>query len=129
VYAPEDGVIVPVPLPDPRDPGAMRWAAATDARIAVPQGWFIGPYGKGGAAAVGIYPRPTSQLLQRVAKTGAAPVLTDKDHAAAARDITYWRAASFVLDQRHPHAGALKQTMDGLLGPGERVEDVWVWRV
>lgn len=128
VYAPEDGVVVPVPLPDPRDPDAMRWAAATDVRIATPQGWFIGPYGKGGAAAVGVYPRPTSQLLQRVAKSGRPAEVTDQDRAAMAGDIAYWRAASFVLDQRHPHAEALKQTMDGLLGPGERVEDVWVWR-
>lgn len=128
VYAPEDGVVVPVPLPDPRDPDVMRWAAATDARIALPQGWFIGPYGKGGNAAVGVYPRPTSQLLERVAKTGTAAVVTDADRQAMVRDAAYWRAASFVLDERHPHAGALKQTMDGLLGPGERVEDVWVWR-
>ncbi|MEU0554678.1 hypothetical protein [Dactylosporangium sp. NPDC006015] len=128
MYTPEDGVVVPVPLPDPRDPDAMRWAAATDVRIATPQGWFIGPYGKGGAAAVGVYPRPTSQLLQRVAKSGSAASPTDQDRTALARDVAYWRAASFVLDPRHPNAGALKQTMDGLLGPGERVEDVWVWR-
>ncbi|MEV4509394.1 hypothetical protein AB0K00_10595 [Dactylosporangium sp. NPDC049525] len=128
VYAPEDGVVVPVPLPDPRDPDAMRWAAATDARIATPQGWFIGPYGKGGAAAVGVYPRPTSQLLQRVARSGIPVTVTDQDRQALTRDVAYWRAASFVLDQRHPNAGVLKQTMDGLLGPGERVEDVWVWR-
>lgn len=128
VYAPEDGVVVPVPLPDPKDPDAMRWAAATDGRIAVPQGWFIGPYGKGGAAAVGVYPRPTSQLLQRVATTGTAAEITEQDRRALARDVAYWKAASFVLDPRHPRAGALKQTVDGLLGPGEQVGDVWVWR-
>jgi hypothetical protein len=128
MYAPEDGVVVPVPLPDPRDPDAMRWAAATNARIALPQGWFIGPYGKDGAAAVGVYPRPTSQLLQRVARSGVPVTSTDADRQALTRDIAHWRAASFVLDERRPHAGALKQTMDGLLGPGERVEDVWVWR-
>ncbi|MFC5005952.1 hypothetical protein ACFPIJ_50030 [Dactylosporangium cerinum] len=128
VYAPEDGVVVPVPLPDPRDPDAMRWAAATNARIATPQGWFIGPYGKGGAAAVGVYPRPTSQLLQRVAKSGRPAELTAADREALTRDIAYWRAASFVLDPHHPKAGALKQTMDDLLGPGEQVGDVWVWR-
>ncbi len=128
VYAPEDGVVVPVPLADPRDPDAMRWAAATDGRIAMPQGWFIGPYGKGGAAAVGVYPRATSQLLQRVAKSGTAAEISPLDKQALARDIAYWKAASFVLDPRHPQAGALKQTVDGLLGPGELVGDVWVWR-
>ena len=128
VYVPEDGVVVPVPLPDPRNPDPMRWAAATDARIAMPQGWFIGPYGKNGAAAVGVYPRPTSQLLQRVAKSGTAATVTGRDRESLRKDIAYWRAASFVLDVRHPQAGALKLTMEGLLGPGERVEDVWVWR-
>ncbi|WP_238012661.1 hypothetical protein KZZ52_55670 [Dactylosporangium sp. AC04546] len=127
-FAPADGTIVPVPLPDSRDPQAMRWAAAAGVGFATPQGWFIGPYGRDGRAAVGIYPRPTAQLLQRAAQGGTAPELTDKDRVALRRDIAYWRASSFVLADWQPGHAALKATLDGLLGPGERVADVWVWR-
>ncbi|GGM16962.1 hypothetical protein ACFFX1_40875 [Dactylosporangium sucinum] len=127
-FAPADGTIVPVPLPDSKDPQAMRWAAATGVGFATPQGWFIGPYGRDGRAAVGIYPRPTAQLLKRVAQTGTAPELTDRDRIALRRDIAYWRASSFVLADWQPAHAALKATLDGLLGPGERVAGVWVWR-
>ncbi|HTJ34961.1 MAG TPA: hypothetical protein VL738_17170 [Dactylosporangium sp.] len=126
--APRDGTIVPVPLPDSQDPQAMRWAAATDVAFATPQGWFIGPYGNGGHAAVGIFPRPTSRLLQRAAVSDTAPALTDADRVALRRDIAYWHASCFVLADGQKGAGALKSTLDALLGPGERVADVWIWR-
>ncbi|WP_433210725.1 hypothetical protein ACQP00_48730 [Dactylosporangium sp. CS-047395] len=127
-FAPQDGTIVPVPLPDWRDPQAMRWAAATNVAFATPQGWFIGPYGDGGRSAVGVFPRPTSQLLHRTVANDNAPVLTDRDRVDLRRDIAYWHASCFVLADGQKGAGALKSTLDALLGPGERVADVWVWR-
>ncbi|WP_433052129.1 hypothetical protein [Dactylosporangium sp. CS-033363] len=127
-FAPRDGTIVPVPLPDWRDPQAMRWAAATDVAFATPQGWFIGPYGDGGNSAVGVFPRPTSQLLHRTVANDSAPILTDRDRVDLRRDIAFWHASCFVLADGQKGAGALKSTLDALLGPGERVADVWVWR-
>ncbi|MER7004610.1 hypothetical protein ABT297_16390 [Dactylosporangium sp. NPDC000555] len=127
-FAPRDGTIVPVPLPDAHDPQAMRWAAATSVAFATPQGWFIGPYGPDGRAAVGIYPRPTAQLLHRAAANDSAPPLTDDDRVALHRDIAYWHASCFVLADGRPGAEALRSTLDALLGPGEHVADVWVWR-
>ncbi|MGI5245503.1 hypothetical protein [Dactylosporangium sp. CA-139066] len=127
-YAPRDGTIVPVPLPDSQDPQAMRWAAATGVAFATPQGWFIGPYGRDGRAAVGIYPRPTAQLLHRAAVNDTAPALSDNDRVALRRDIAYWHASAFVLADGQKGAEALKSTLDALLGPGERVAGVWVWR-
>lgn len=127
-FAPGDGTVVPVPLPDSRDPQSMRWAAATNVAFATPQGWFIGPYGRDGTAAVGVYPRPTAQLLHRVAVNDSAPTITDGDRIALRRDIDYWHASCFVLADGQSGAEALKTTLDALLGPGERVADVWVWR-
>ncbi|WP_433610767.1 hypothetical protein ACQP2P_42225 [Dactylosporangium sp. CA-139114] len=126
--APRDGTIVPVPLPDWNDPQAMRWAAATAVSFATPQGWFIGPYGDGGGSAVGVFPRPTSQLLHRVVANDSPPVLTDQDRIDLRRDAAYWHASCFVLADGQRGAAALKSTLDALLGPGERVADVWVWR-
>ncbi|WP_426507962.1 hypothetical protein ACPPVO_56485 [Dactylosporangium sp. McL0621] len=117
-----------MPLPDWHDPQAMRWAAATDVAFATPQGWFIGPYGDGGRSAVGVFPRPTSQLLHRAVANDSPPALSDQDRIDLRRDIAYWHASCFVLADGQPGAGALRSTLDALLGPGERVEDVWVWR-
>ncbi|WP_344620155.1 hypothetical protein [Dactylosporangium salmoneum] len=127
-FAPRDGTIVPVPLPDAQEPQALRWAAATGVAFATPQGRFIGPYGSDGRAAVGIYPRPTALLLRRAVNDGDPPPLTDADRVALRRDIAYWHASCFVLADGQPGAEALKSTLDALLGPGERVADVWVWR-
>jgi hypothetical protein len=126
--APEGGVLVPVPLPTPEQPDTMRWAAAANAEFAFPQGNFIGPYAAGGKASLGIFPRPTSQLLAKVAKTGVRPEVGDNERVQAAEDVAYWRASCLVvMDQ--PHTEAVKSTMDDLFGPGQKVADVWTWQV
>lgn len=126
---PRNGVLVPVPLPNGGDPDTMRWAAAANDEFGLPQGWFIGPYASGGGASVGIYPRPTSQLFDKIATTGQQPKITQTERDAAAADITYWGASCVVLAADHPRAAELKFAVDGLFGPGERVADVWTWHV
>jgi hypothetical protein len=106
----------------------MRWAAAANAEFAFPQGNFIGPYASGGRASLGVYPRPTSQLLAKVAKTGERPQVGDDERTRAAEDIAYWRASCLVVADQ-AHADAVKSTMDQLFGPGQRVADVWTWQV
>jgi hypothetical protein len=124
------GTLVPVPVPNPADPDKMRWPAAANAAFAIPEGFFIGPYAAGGRASVGIYSRPTSQILNTVERTGTVPVITADDRARARADIAYWHASCFVLaDRDQLNAAALRRTLDALLGTGQRVTDVTVWRV
>jgi hypothetical protein len=127
------GVLVPVPLPDALDPDAMRWAAAADDSFAIPQGFFIGPYADNGQASVGIFPRSTSQLLDRVNKSGVAADVTDDDRTRAREDVAYWHASCVVLAHRDPADSdseqALRATLDGLFGTGDQVADVYVWHV
>jgi hypothetical protein len=120
-------VLVPVPLPTPREPDAMRWAAAADARFGLPQGFFIGPYAAGGRASVGTAPLPTSKLLAEVAATGEVPELTAGQRDRAARDLAHWQADCVVLDPHQRHETALRRTLEQLLGPGERVAGSWIW--
>jgi hypothetical protein len=122
------GVLVPVPPAEVVDPDAMRWAAAANVEFSMPQGWFIGPYADGGHASIGIYPRPTAELMIRVAKTGQVPELTDNERAMASQDLQYWNASCVVLAHQ-PHEAQLRSMMDYLLGPGEDVADVRVWHV
>jgi hypothetical protein len=124
---PPGGVLVPVPLPTPREPDAMRWAAAADARFGLPQGFFIGPYAAGGRASVGTAPLPTSKLLAEVAATGEVPELTAGQRDRAARDLAHWQADCVVLDPHQRHETALRRTLEQLLGPGERVAGSWIW--
>ncbi|MFC7544830.1 hypothetical protein [Plantactinospora sp. GCM10030261] len=123
------GVLVPVPLATPNDPWPMRWAAATDVGFAMPEGFFIGPYGDNRGASMGTYKQPTSKLLADVARTGAVPPIGMKQRQEARHDIAFWNASCFVLADDAPHREELRTAMEGLLGPGTRVADVWTWKV
>jgi hypothetical protein len=129
---PPGGTLVPVPLPTPTHPEPMRWATATNAAFAVPEGFFIGPHGPGGRAAMGIPKRPTSQLWVEVADTGERPVISALQRAHAANDLTYWGADCVVLaptpDLDSVSEEQLHAVLVDLLGPGERVADAWIWR-
>ncbi|SCL35683.1 hypothetical protein GA0074692_4156 [Micromonospora pallida] len=122
------GVLVPVPAPTPKEPWPMRWAVAADAAFALPEGFFIGPYGRDGTAAMGTYKRPTSALLAEVARHGEQPVVTEEQRRQAARDIDFWRASCVVLAADERHAASLRGTLEQLYGPATRVADAWTWR-
>jgi hypothetical protein len=123
-----DGVLVPVPLPTPQDPWPMRWAAATDAGFALPEGFFIGPYGEDHGASMGTYKQPTSALLAEVAKTGVVPPVGADEQRQARTDLAFWRSSCVVLTDDAPHAEQLRVTGEALFGPATRVADVWTWR-
>ena len=126
----DGGVLVPVPLPEPRRPDSMRWAAAADVGFALPEGSFIGPYGDGGRASLGAFPRPTSLLLAQVADTGQVPAITDAQRGPTrARTPGFWGARCFVLAPQR-HDAPLRETVERLLGfPPQRVADVDVWKL
>ncbi|MFF3856309.1 hypothetical protein [Micromonospora sp. NPDC002575] len=122
------GVLVPVPLPTPKEPWPMRWATAADAAFGMPEGFFIAPYGKGGTAAMGTWKRPTSYLLSEVAQRGGRPVIGDRERRQAAQDAERWGASCFAVADGTRHADDLRATLDQLYGPAERVADAWIWR-
>ncbi|OZV83176.1 hypothetical protein CA850_06710 [Micromonospora echinospora] len=122
------GVLVPVPAPTPREPWPMRWAVAADAAFALPEGFFIGSYGRDGTAAMGTYKQPTSALLAEVARHGEQPVVSEGQRRQAARDADFWNASCVVLAANERHAESLRGTLEQLYGPATRVADAWIWR-
>ncbi|MEU4470113.1 hypothetical protein [Micromonospora sp. NPDC023888] len=123
------GVLVPVPLPTPKEPGPMRWATAANAAFSLPEGFFIGPYGRGGTAAMGTFKQPTSALLADVARRGDQPAIGDEQRRQAARDADFWGASCVALADDAPHAESLRNALEQLYGPATRVADAWIWRV
>lgn len=123
------GVLVPVPLATPKQPWPMRWATAADAAFGMPEGFFIGPYGRGGTAAMGTYAQPTSALLAEVGRRGGQPVIGDEQRRQAAKDAEFWGASCVALADGTPHADSLRGTLEQLYGPATRIADAWTWRV
>ncbi|WBB77430.1 hypothetical protein O7606_14135 [Micromonospora sp. WMMD882] len=126
---PPGGTLVPVPPPTPKEPWPMRWAVAADAGFALPEGFFIGSYGRDGTAAMGTYKQPTSALLAEVSRRGLTPTVTAGQRQQAARDAAFWRASCVVLADDERHAASLLATLEQLYGPATRVADAWIWRV
>jgi hypothetical protein len=123
------GVMVPVPLPTPPEPWAMRWAAAADAEFGLPEGFFIGPYGSRGRASMGTYKRDISVLLAGVARDGGRPGIGELQRRVAREDLAFWGASCVVLADDAPHREDLQATLEALFGPGTRIADAWTWKV
>jgi hypothetical protein len=68
-------------------------------------------------------------LLRDVATTGVAPPLGNTDRRRVQDDLRFWRAAIVVLLVEHPQAAGLRRTLEDVLGPARRVDDVWLWDV
>jgi hypothetical protein len=138
-YVPKGGVIVPVPPPSDLLPDGQRWQthalAARQGEFAVPAGFFLGPGGPDGRGRIGPVPRPTASLLVKVAQTGKVPAITEADRQQALVDLRYWRADLVVLGDQVSgakwtvHRDALLRATTALLGPGDHVAGVTLWRV
>ncbi|MEQ4303226.1 hypothetical protein ABNF97_17860 [Plantactinospora sp. B6F1] len=127
-YVPAGRTLVPVPIPsNVHGLSTLRWSALTGQAFPIPAGYFIGPDAQG-YGVFGAPSRPTSLLIYGTMDRGAAPVVTEENRRQAIEDLRFWRASVVVLGD-HPAAPALHVLLAGLLGPGQRVDDVWLWDV
>ncbi|MFC5923148.1 hypothetical protein [Micromonospora vulcania] len=127
-YVPAGRTLVPVPIPsNVHGLPTLRWSALTGQEFRIPGGYFIGP-NEVGEGVFGAPNRPTSSLIYSTMDTGTVPVLTDENRRQAVEDLRFWRASVVVLGA-HPREAVLRELVTALLGPPQRVDDVWVWDV
>ncbi|MEU5784150.1 hypothetical protein [Micromonospora lupini] len=127
-YVPEGRTLVPVPIPsNVHGLPTLRWSALTGQEFPVPGGYFIGP-NELGEGVFGAPNRPTSTLVYSTMDKNAVPVLTDENRRQAVEDLRFWRASVVVLGA-HPREAVLRELVTALIGPPQRVDDVWVWDV
>ncbi|MDG4808565.1 hypothetical protein O7634_17580 [Micromonospora sp. WMMD1120] len=127
-YVPAGRTLVPVPIPsNVHGLPTLRWSALTGQEFPVPGGYFIGP-NELGEGVFGAPNRPTSTLIYATMDRGAVPPLTEENRRQAVEDLRFWRASVVVLGA-HPSEAVLRELVTGLLGPAQRVDDVWVWDV
>ncbi|WP_406066603.1 hypothetical protein [Micromonospora sp. NBC_00860] len=127
-YVPAGRTLVPVPIPsNVHGLPTLRWSALTGQEFPVPGGYFIGP-NELGEGVFGAPNRPTSSLIYSTMDSGTVPALSDDDRRQAVEDLRFWRASVVVLGA-HPREAVLRELVTALIGPPQRVDDVWVWDV
>ncbi|MEU4771998.1 hypothetical protein [Micromonospora sp. NPDC023644] len=127
-YVPQGRTLVPVPIPsNVHGLPTLRWSALTQHAFPVPGGYFIGP-NELGEGVFGAPNRPTSTLIYSTMDSNAVPALTDENRRQAVEDLRFWRASVVVLGA-HPREAVLRELMTALIGPPQRVDDVWLWDV
>ncbi|MCM0676760.1 DUF2079 domain-containing protein [Micromonospora phytophila] len=138
-YVSPGGVLTPVPLTLDVYPDGQRWQAYALAHrqgeFAIPSGFFLGPGGPDGRGRIGPPPRLLDALMDQAGRTGLVPIITEGSVRQVRADLRYWRVETVVLaDQVHGakwpvDEETIRRTVTALLGPPERVDDVWLWRV
>ncbi|RKN19712.1 hypothetical protein D7147_12225 [Micromonospora musae] len=127
-YVPAGRTLVPVPIPsNVHGLPTLRWSVLSGQEFPIPAGYFIGPNEKG-EGVFGAPNRPTSTLIYSTMDAGKVPVLTEENRRQAVEDLRWWRASVVVLGAQ-PKEAVLRELMTGLLGPPQRVDDVWLWDV
>jgi hypothetical protein len=138
-YVSPGGVLTPLPLTVDVYPDGQRWQAYALAHrqgeFRIPAGFFLGPGGPDGRGRIGPVPRTFDTLMDQAGRTGLVPIITDGSIRESLADLRYWHVETVVLADRVHGAKydvdeeALRRTATALLGPPQRVADVWLWKV
>ncbi|MFI7078685.1 hypothetical protein ACIBO1_15460 [Micromonospora sp. NPDC049903] len=120
--------LVPVPVTRMT---SVYWGSAALAGFAVPEGYFLGPVSATDATGRwGVEPQPTAKLITAVSEGKRDTTVGPADIDQARADVRHWKADAVVLPDRGARRhDALKTVLDSLYGPGQRVDDVWLWDV
>jgi hypothetical protein len=128
----DGGTVLGVPIASgmPWAVATLRWSSVTNMDMVMPGGYFLGPTSETDRSALFTSPpRPTSDLLDSVARSGVGRYVDDTARANMIEDLRYWNTSVVVLG-RHANQDELAFTLESLLGrPGQPVDDVLIWDV
>jgi hypothetical protein len=127
---PDNGVVLTTP------PGwvpyltAMSWQVDTNLEFRIVGGYYLAPVPGDPTRRANFGPAypPTMRLLWYVGEGGDA-LISDEHRRLAAEDLRMYQVTTMVLPVDHPRAERVRSVVDLLVGPGKRIDDVWVWDV
>jgi hypothetical protein len=121
-----DSVVLLVPFPNRVQTTPMRWQVEAGIRFKVPGGYFIGP-GDHGRAFHGPRSSMTQTTLARLADGRETPDKVRHRCGRIAAELKRWKVDTVVLGPGNPREALLREYLTWVLGPPERVDDVWLW--
>jgi hypothetical protein len=128
-HVPEGSTVGVLPFGWQNDVNSMQWQTEQGYRFKILGGYFLGPdparedkragFGAGG------------YFVRTVLGEGrdSRMIVTDEQRAHCLAQLRGWRADVLLLPADAPNAEVVRGTTEQILGPGQRVEDVWIWRV
>jgi dolichyl-phosphate beta-glucosyltransferase len=128
-YVAKNHTLVPVPpLVATSDVHALDWQVASGLAFRLPGGYFMGPVGPKNEAGNMPEAGPMTKLTAEIIKGGKAVKVTEEQKAAIIAELRRLQADAVVVYnvQVLPQ---LKESLDPLFGPGQQVDDVWVWDI
>lgn len=133
-YVAPDRAIMFVPPTRNKVPAPMGWLAEAGLRYNMTHGYFLQPmsdpaYPRDRRGVTFTPPRPTSEWLYEVRRTGVVPHFTLYNRAQAIRDLRAWRVDAMVLGKGW-RRGALHKAVTALIGiKPQRLGEAWIWDV
>jgi hypothetical protein len=125
---PEGSTVGLLPFGWENDVNGLQWQAEQGLHFKILSGYFLGPDpardDKRAAFGAGAYYVRTVLSGGRV---GSA--VTDREREYCLAQLSSWHTDVLVLPEDAPSAGAVRESAEQILGPGQHVEDVWIWHV
>ncbi|MGC9669338.1 hypothetical protein ACNTMW_22630 [Planosporangium sp. 12N6] len=128
-HVPAGGTVGLLPFGWSSDLDGMRWQTEQGLPFKLVGGYFLGPdparddkeavFGPGGHFA-------RTVLAE---KRDTPVVLSEQERAYCLAQLRSWHTTVLLLPEDAPNAPVLHDLAEQLLGPGQHVQDTWVWQV
>jgi hypothetical protein len=128
-YVGEGRTLIPLPLADSGyGQDTLSWNAWTRGAYPMPEGYFLGPGEDGHGKAGSMVRSRLDELVDTAIRDNKAPEVTAEDRTRVMGEIVRFRGDVLVTRNVDGTAGVYA-LMQQLIGPGELVQDVWIWDV
>jgi hypothetical protein len=129
LYVESDGAVMAVPPTKDIQLAGMRWSASQRGDFKVTDGYFLAP-DPASPERYGTLARPVTPMHKLIIDayfTDTPSTVTDADRTYARDELARRGVDAIVMVADQPRGEAVRITVDALVGPGQRVGDVWVW--
>ncbi|GAA1807861.1 glycosyl transferase [Planosporangium flavigriseum] len=127
-HVPDGGTVGVLPFGWHSDVNSLQWQAEQGLRFKVLSGYFLGPdpARPDKRAVFG----PGSYYVRQVLSARRDPAqVNDQEREYCLGQLRSWRTDLLLLTDDAPNADTVRANAEQILGPGRRVEDVWIWHV
>jgi hypothetical protein len=126
---PEGSTVGVLPFGWQSDVNSLQWQTEQGLRFKILSGYFLGPDPARDDKRAGFGAGPYFVRTVLAEGRDAGLVMTDHEREYCLAQLRSWHTDVLVLPEDAPNASVVHHSAEQILGPGQHVEDVWVWHV